>query len=193
GTSSVSASDFAPAHGNRSLLLTGRSGHPTTGISRRFPELRPTKLTFAARAATRTADGCVFLIGSGLSLENAVAVFEFTDAGSMGISDAFGGAYFVPYEANRWYHVTLKLDWKNQTLDFYVDDSLIEQAVPFRGTNATAVSTLTIYNQSDTTSAWDQIEFVDEYSGGILPSSPPAITFVNGSWTGQMTLHQPHL
>lgn len=190
---SASLTDATSAQGTKSLLLAGGSGQPTNGISRRFPNLKPTTVSFAAKASSGASPGGTLLISSGPGVQNAVTLFEFSSNGTMGITDGFGGAYFVSYESNVWYLITLHLDWARRTVDFYVNDTLIEQSVPFRGATASSISTIYLYNQGNTASWWDKIEFLDDYSG-IVSASPATITdFVNGVWTGQVTIHQSRL
>jgi len=158
-----------------------------------LPEIHATRISFAAHSSSSTVNGGTLVVAAEAGLTNCVTAFEFKANGTMGISDAFGGTYFVSYESNRWYHITFDLDWSNRTVDFYVDDTLIEEDVPFRNETASAISGLYLYNQSEGVSGWDQIEFLDAYSSGLLASSPTALNFVNGVWTGEVTVHQPHL
>src|SRR5262249_44493800 len=120
-SNAVSAfTDSTASQGNRSLLLTGGTGQPAVGARRILPMMRPDRLTFAARSPSSTVPGGAFLIGSALTIGNAVTLFTFTEAGTMGITDSQGGAYHVVYESNRWYHMRFDFDWDDQTLDFYV-------------------------------------------------------------------------
>jgi hypothetical protein len=186
--------DSTASEGNRSLLLSGGNGQPLTGVKRSLPNLKPTRVSFAARAPSSTVAGGAFMIGSGPTAQNAVALFTFSQGGTMGIADSQGGAYLVSYESNRWYHVTLDINWENQTLDFYIDGNLVEQGIPFSGTNVNAVTAIYLYNQSNSTSFWDDIRL--EKLSGLEPLSvtPSHITnFVNGKWTGAITVGQPRL
>src|SRR5204862_7360610 len=115
----------------------------------------------SARPVSTTVDGGTLLIGSAAASASAVAIFEFTADSTIGIIDGAGGSYRVPYQPDRWYYITFDIDWEDQTLDFYVNANLVEQEVPFRGTDVGAVTGLYFYNQSDTTSFWDDVLLLD--------------------------------
>ena len=187
----VTISEITPYRGRFALSLSGGAGD---GISRPLPGLKPTRVTFAVRAGNSFSTGGALLLAGGPDPADAIALFELAAHGTMGISDAFGGAYFIPYQENRWYRIALNLDWDSHTLAFFVDDALVEQSIPFYSSAVDAVNLLRVFNQTTSLSTWDAIEFCGVSSSESIPLTPTvASNFVNGVWSGQLSIQRPEL
>ena len=102
---------------------------------------------------------------------------------------ANGNAY-VPYEPNRWYKITLMLDWENQQMDWYLDDELTDSVTFY--SSATNISTLRIYSPGYSEVWYDGFR----YFSSDLGSEPLPVTFSTntdltaGVWTGQATINE---
>jgi uncharacterized repeat protein (TIGR01451 family) len=180
------------AVGSRSLTLIGGNQSPLDGLSRTFGDLTPSMVSFYVRGSSSTAAGGYFVIGDGQSTANIVAFFLQQRDGTMGIYEDQGGWHGVPYESNRWYKISLALDWDAHQLDYYVDDTLAIAGIPFRGTDAASINQLYLYNYDNTQSWWDDIRFVN----GALPASialtpSRSFNFANGIWNGTVAILQP--
>jgi len=105
------------------------------------------------------------------------------------VEDVTGFTHLTSYESNRWYTISVTLDWANRQVDYYVDDKLIERRIPFRNPSVSSLTRLYLYNYEFTQSWWDGIEL-------LTNNTPPAISifpsnsaqFVNGVWSGYVTV-----
>ena len=92
----------------------------------------PTALSFYVRSgSTETADGYVSLIDgeNGPQAGDAILWFYCGDNGMFVVNDESYGTF--RYEADRWYHVDVTFDWAAQSLDFYVDSTLVYEKRAF--------------------------------------------------------------
>ncbi len=161
------------AHGNRSFTITGGSGE-WNGISKSlltpFPgqPLMPDRVDFLVRSHSTDRNQGYFAIGESAANIDLVAKFFMNDTGQMGLeSDQF---YGIPYSAERWYQITLILDWQSDQLNYFVDGVLQFTDIPFRATafggNADALFRLYLFDAADAQQSWwDNIVFSDGIGG----------------------------
>ncbi len=73
-----------------------------------------------------------------------------------------------PYTGGQWYHIEFKnINWITQTLDWYVDNSLVASNFPFRSsTTLSSVGEAQLYNWNNSTAMYDQI-ILSGYPSGI--------------------------
>jgi surface antigen len=177
------------AGGSQSLTLIGGAQVPLNGISHALPNLTPDRITFYVRLSSASAAGGYFVVGDGDSSDWAVFFFaNFNWDGTMGLYDGaqWHGTSFVP---NRWYKITLELDWSGKQVDYYVDDVLVEGSIPFRASSVSALDRLHLYNWDNTQAWWDEVTFWRSGQSTALALGPSVSgSFVNGAWTGEVTL-----
>jgi subtilisin-like proprotein convertase family protein len=180
--------DYTGANGtSRSLTLSGGSGSYYDGVSRVLGGITPAQVSFYIRASTTTAAGAgFFTIGTGKSRSSSAAQFSMQADGLMGLYD---GVYehMTWFDADQWYKITLQFDWPAHEIAYYVDDALIEANVPFCSSSVNSLTILSLYNVASTQVWYDQIEMGD---GGTPPPISPTASgsFVNGTWTGNVTI-----
>jgi len=146
----------AAAGTNRSLTLIGGGGH-YDGISRSFPNLTPSRITFYVRSSDASAHDGYFVFGTGPNISSQVVFFYMRGTGSMGIVS--GSTYGVPYVADTWYKISFQIDWAAREVDYYVNDVLQYSNIAFRAPSVGSISDLYLYNYSNSQAWWDEIRF----------------------------------
>jgi subtilisin-like proprotein convertase family protein len=71
-----------------------------------------------------------------------------------------------------------------------VNDSLVESGIPFRNPAVSALTLLNLYNYDRAESWYDDIEFLESGGGQVTTSPATSGAFVNGGWSGQLTVLQ---
>jgi uncharacterized repeat protein (TIGR01451 family) len=192
GTYTRTVTSQTAAGGNYSLTLIGGNSNHGDGVSHTLSNLTPGQITFYVRASATNTAGGYFVIGTGTLNTSVISFFYMRTDGTMGINEDISGWHGVPYVANRWYKITLVLDWANRRENYLVDDVLAYSNIPFRSSTVTSLTTVFLYNFSSTQAWWDEITF----SGGNLAAPltiSPATTgsFTNGLWNGSVAVLQP--
>lgn len=179
----------ASAAGKASLYLYGGASTPCDGLSHTLSNITPSRINFSVATAATNRAAAYFTVGNEYYGSNSVAFFTMGQDGTMGLYDG-SQWHGYRYYANTWYAVSLVLDWATQTIDYYVDGSLVESGIPFRNPAVTALSLLNLYN-FDWTEAWyDQIEFIGTGAGPFPITPANSGAFVNGVWKGAFTVTQ---
>lgn len=140
----------------------------------------PTAASFYVRSgSTETSDGYVALVDAenGPQAGDALLWFFCDPNGRFYVNNQNFNSF--TYEADRWYHVELAINWAGQKFDFYVDSELVHEDVPFRGENLAQVSYIELNNFSaGSVAAWDEIAFAGAgtayVAGGSVISTPIA-------------------
>jgi uncharacterized repeat protein (TIGR01451 family) len=179
------------AVGTNSFTITGGNSH-YSGISHSLSDITPDRVTFFVRASTTSLHGGYFVMGTGSELSQQAVFFYMQASGSMGpVNDVVPGPPSAPYVANQWYKISFAFHWTNRTVDYFVDDALIGSGLRFRGTNVDHLSVVYLYNFENKQSWWDEIQFIQGSVPVTLPITPVgASNFVNGVWTGNVTVLQ---
>lgn len=179
----------AAAEGNASLYLNGGLSTPCDGLSHTLSNITPSRINFYVGTSATNSAAAYFTVGNNDYGSNSVAFFTMGRDGTMGLYDGsqwHGNRYY----ANKWYKVSLVLDWTAKTIDYYVDDSLVENKIPFRNPAINSLTLLNVYNY-DWAEAWyDQIEFIRTGAGPVPLSPATSGAFVNGVWNGSFTVAQ---
>ena len=169
GTGVQVTSSTSVAGGDHSLTVIGNLISAGHGLG----TLRPVGITFHVRAsATNQAVGYFVLRGECWSEEGpesrAAVLFYMRADGKMGLWDGttFWG---TPYARHTWYKIKLVLHWQRRRVDYYVDDRLVENAIPFRNSVA-SLNSLSLYNHDNSQAWWDEIAlWPSDLSPSILP------------------------
>ncbi len=112
------------AEGQHSLTLRGGQNFHYQGVSYALGNVQASRITFAVRASETNRPGGYFVAGTGPAITSNAVFFLMNSDGKMGLAEDIGGFHAIPYEANRWYKVSLVFDWETQKVDYYVDDQL---------------------------------------------------------------------
>ncbi|MEI7731009.1 MAG: M36 family metallopeptidase [Verrucomicrobiota bacterium] len=178
------------AHGTNSFTLIGGTQTTMDGVTHTLANLTPTRINFYVRASETNKAGGYFVAGSSVGL--VAAFFVMNEAGIMGIYEDVNGLHGRPYVANRWYKISLALDWSAKRVDFYVDDILIHARIPFRNTALGSLNLIWLSNYHYTQAWWDEIEMLKDVASPAVTITPTnAPTFSNGSWTGNLVVISP--
>ena len=176
------------AAGLNSFTLIGGNQTHYDGVSHSLPDLKPARVEFHVRASSASLAGGYVVLRSGVQM---VAFFYMNDLGEMGIYEDVGGWHAAPYQAEKWYQVTLQLNWANRSMDYYVDGALIEAGIPFRSSTAASLSDVYLYNFHATQSWWDEFHFFQDGVASPISLTPTnSGNFSHGAWTGNLTVLQ---
>jgi len=181
------------AGGTNSLVITG-GGAPFAGLWQSLPDSTPDEVHFAVRAAATNIAGANFVLGdipsgADMTSTNVVLAFSMRSDGTMGCDAGLAGSATVPYVADQWYHISLRLDWPARRAAVYVDGALAFPDVPFQSAAATRLAVVCLYNSEDTLSGWDEIELLGYSAGASVPVSPVQTgLFVDGRWQGELAI-----
>jgi len=177
------------AHGVGSLFMYGGDYTPCDGGSHILTNITPNFISFYVGTSATNEDAAYFVVGDADYGSNSVAFFLMNGNGTMGLYD---GAQWhgTPYLAYEWYKISLILDWTAKTISYYVNDSLIESGISFRNPAISALTVLNLYN-FDLAEAWyDEIEFLGSGTSQVPISPVNSGAFVNGVWSGNVTVLQ---
>jgi uncharacterized repeat protein (TIGR01451 family) len=189
GSYTRSVTSNTAAGGNYSFTLIGGNTAHYDGISHTLSNITPSRVTFNVRASATNVAGGYFVIGTGPAV-SANAVFFYMTSSGMGVYDG-NSNHLVPYVANQWYKIAFVLNWTNKTVDYYVNDALAYSAIPFRAV-VTSLSVVYLYNFNSTQAWWDEISFDNGNQSSVITLSPTnSGNFVNGLWSGNVTVLQP--
>jgi hypothetical protein len=127
-------------------------------------------------------------VGSGPSRDRTAVVFSLDATGRMGPRTPSQG-YVTTYAPNRWYSISLRLDWTAKRLSFFADDRQVATGVPFYGSGVDRLLAVYLYNADATTVGWDGIRFLQAQTPlpvGVTPGTAPRLA--NGVWNGTVTV-----
>jgi uncharacterized repeat protein (TIGR01451 family) len=176
------------AGGRSSLSLVGGQGVHWDGLTHALPDLVPDIVKFSVQAS-RIDGGSTYVVLGASPERPQSAAFFFISWDGMGLLEDVNGGHRVPFQLRRWYEIALHFSWARRTIDYYVDGVLREAGVPFRGTNVSHLSQISLYNVSFAQSWWDDIQFIQTnqpVQRNVVPSSTGQ--FTNGTWIGSVTL-----
>lgn len=180
------------ADGTNSLFIAG-GGQPFAGLWHALPASMPDQIDFAVRATATNQAGANFVLGDTADGEamtdtNVVFAFAMRPDATMGCDAGSAGSATVPYQADQWYHVSVRLDWMARRAAVFIDGSLAFPDVPFRSA-ANQLASIWLYNSEDTLSGWDAIQVAGHTSTSVIPISPPQSgPFAGGRWEGSVTM-----
>lgn len=125
------------------------------------------------RASTRPVDGTVE-VGSAPG-SGAAAIIAFRPSGKIAYFEgnrSGGGTWKEPtaYFGNRWYRVSVRLDYYKLSYSFYLDGHLRASGVAFRDSGA--ASGLRSIRFADSTGAGGEFHVDDVYAGNVEPWFP---------------------
>lgn len=177
-------------------ILDPFSDEPDGKLLRPLDPLTPERISSHIRTSKKAECG-YFIAGNGPDVHDAAVFFCLQrrslkgSVGTMGLYD--GQTFFATGSLfDRWYKVLLHLDWTRRTIDFYVDDQLVAARVSFRNPDADRLTLLTLYNLRSAQVWFDDIQFIQDERAQPLPLTPAvAGNFLNGAWSGAITLPQP--
>ncbi len=178
-------STTAAAFSKRSFSMRG-STFDNYAI-RTLPGGRPRFIRFYVRANGTTRSTGYLFAGAGPSPSERAIEFVMGSNGRMGLFDG-AQAHETTYVANRWYQVLLDLDWTTRSVKFYVDGTLVQASIPFRG-SASSLTRLDLDGGSDSDARawWDEIILDDCLPVVVSPSR--TARFAHGVWTGNVIIH----
>lgn len=176
------------AAGTKSLRLTGSTANTLAGLRRPLTNTTPNKITFAVRAS-RTNQ----IAGRFTAYANSIyrsAVFYFNEKGQMGLQDRIAGFRGVPYQSNRWYQVSLTMNWAAQKIDCAIDGALVLTNVNFAESTATYMDAVLLANQDNTTAWWDDIRVFNDNLTNVFAVNPSNfVAFTSGVKTNLVTVN----
>ena len=179
------------ARGSQSLTLIGGGRYRLDGVAHALGGIRPGRIGFHVRAASATKSGAYLIAATNDTLQGSAVCFRMDGTNGMGLEEG-GRFHAMPYVAQRWYKVSLVLDWNLQRIAYYVDERLIEEGIPFCTPAVSPLNVVHLYNFDSTQSWWDDIEFLQEPAYMPVAISPTnTAQFAKGFWSGEITVLQP--
>jgi hypothetical protein len=140
-----------------SLQLTGGNSDHRDGLAYLFDGIQPSYVSYWAQATSTGTYGTYFVLSEtqGDFADDEIVFIYF----NMGTISAWGASStsLGSYIAGQWYPIELALDWSAKTIDFTVNDVVVQTGVSFRETCVVGVGMLSLYNLSSTTGYWDEI------------------------------------
>ncbi|MFQ5335041.1 MAG: T9SS type A sorting domain-containing protein, partial [Flavobacteriales bacterium] len=142
------------------LAITGGNHLHQRGLMHAF---QPSHLDYVGfyvnfSGGPATIGGYFVVLPSGGLVVPSMVFFIFWDDASMRIYD--NNSYTTyPFIGGQWYHVEFKnIDWIAQTLDWYVDNTLVIADHPFRASSTLGgVAEVQLYNWDLSTAMYDQV------------------------------------
>ena len=197
-TGSSSYSQFVTtqtaASGRYSLSLVGGAQTHVDGLKYAFPRfsMRPDRVNFAVRASATDKAGGFLAIGNDGGSYGVGVMFYMGPSGRMGIYERGTGFHGTNYAAQQWYRVSLVFDWTRKRIGCLINGQTVATDVPFQNSFLDDVASLHLYNFDYTQVWYDDIEIIDGDRTLPLLVGPAEVSgFLNGIWTGQITLQEP--
>jgi V8-like Glu-specific endopeptidase len=163
-----------------SFTQIGSSDH-RQGVYYTLPSITPGRLIFHVRTDSTEASAYVVLDAASSS---ECAVFFYSGYGQLRVYQ--DKAYGTSRELLTWYKVEFVFHWLTKTFDFYVDDALVADSIPFRSSTASYINTIHLYNLRNAQAWWDEMEFSTGSGGGYTPIGDIVSTAidlpVDGNW-----------
>ena len=115
---------------------------------------QPSHVSFYVRSGSATqSDGYFLLFEDSMPEDLQVVWFHTRSTGMFYINDQFYTT--CAYSPETWYHIEFDMDWSAQTLDFYVNSSLVRADIPFRNQGVISeISWVMLTNYDQTATAW---------------------------------------
>jgi inhibitor of cysteine peptidase len=147
-----------PAFGTYSFMQTGGDNQHYDGISRSFPSINPTRISFYVKTAETYNSTATFVVGDNdVTTNHGIIFFQMYESHpniSYGESWRSGGDCGF----GKWCHIEFRnIDWSGKSFDFYVNGALKHEGVPFRSKTTTSLTRLHLYNFSIGQSSFDEI------------------------------------
>jgi Zn-dependent metalloprotease len=168
-----SVTNATAASGRYSFTQTGGASNHFDGVSASVttPQ-QPDVVSFSVRAQSNNLDHGYFVLCGASSAQ--VIWFFMTSNGYFYAN----GNQTCPYAANTWYSIRFILHWAAGNFDYYVNNTLVASAIAFR-TN-TPVTTIYLYNFSNSQAWWDNINFGGVSDNTWLTCSFDTATILSG-------------
>lgn len=190
----LAITNVAGSVGRSCLSVQGRTWDWDDGVSHVFwPDIAlPAQTSFRLRASATNAEGGRLALSLSRDL-----FFSMGADGTMGVAYDRKRSPRLPYEALRWYKITLVLDWRvPRWLSFFVDDQLVAGDIdwgwgPYDGPHC-CPEWLSLENKDQTQVWFDDLRLLSAPLAVAVPLQPSApIPFTNGSWSGAIVVGQP--
>ena len=177
GSYTREVTNITAASGTYSFTQIGGSGGHRDGVYAGFDEAQsPNVISFSVRSSSTSNSDGYFALGQ---TGNCPIFCYMKQNGNIHINfnETFG------YSANTWYDIRFEIDWVLHQLDFYVDDVLITENLPFRD-NVDNFDVVNLYNYTYSQAWWDNISIggstadwliATPISGTIPPGSSETI------------------
>lgn len=163
------------ADGNFSFRHYGQATNThRRGIHQLFNFVHPTTVRFHVRAGSTAANDAMVSITDDNGAE--LAFFYASAQGVFIVNPGATGHGSFPYEANRWYEITLRnINWTQRTFDYYIDGLLVKAGLPFRNPAFTGgVAGLYLYAFEAGSSAWFDSVFLSDSTVDWVYALEPA-------------------
>ncbi len=181
----VLVTNVVASTGNNYLYLAG-----LPGVSRGLGSMRPDRMEFRVRTGQGSTDVFLDLVAGPNEPDRVVHLQVY--GGQMSIIDGAGQAHSRTAPAFNWYRVALIFHWTAQTVDFYVDDLVVERNIPFYGSAygvfADSLQAISVYNWFSCESWWDDIVFSAASAENLAVAPLTLGPFTNGIWSGDLSV-----
>ncbi|HOX03901.1 MAG TPA: Calx-beta domain-containing protein [Candidatus Paceibacterota bacterium] len=167
-----------------SCLFLSRHFYLTHSLS----NLTPNGVNFYVRGEVREDEVCRLILGTSVEYADLAVLFYMTGGGQMGLYEYSKGLHAIAYQPDQWYKISLWFHWEDRTVDYFVNDALIEAGIPFRNPAVDRLTVLRLFAYGR--SWWDQIEILDDDWVPAPDMISPAVAgpFTNGVWAGNLAL-----
>ncbi len=148
--------DMVAAEGNYSFVISGGNNSHFEGVSHTLSSLMPDRIDFSVFSVDSSAADGYFVVGVGPQVSQTAVFFYLGSDGKMHLNN---GTVAPIYNAFQWYDISFIFDWGTKTFDWYVNDTLIEDDLPFRSTSVNWLDYVYLYNFNYSAACWDGITF----------------------------------
>jgi subtilisin family serine protease len=154
------------AKGQYSLYYNNFTDGHFHGIHQEFPvESQPEYVSFYIRSSSiSNHDAYIVLLDNNFS---DIIWFFARGNGYLYVNADVGGDESYAYNANQWYHIEFRdINWIDKNFDYYVDNVLIKEDIPFRNAlYANDITSAYLYNYTSGAQAWwDEIRIGGSYT-----------------------------
>lgn len=130
------------------------------GTSLTIPASQPDQVSWYAKSSSSTTSDTYFVIGDASTSSNqGIAFVYFASSGKIRYYANSSNVVEINYTANTWYHLEMRnINYVAKTYDVWVNGSLVQSNFPFRSSSSTNISTVYLYNFSNATGSYDNID-----------------------------------
>ena len=171
-TAQIVTSD--PANGSYSLKLTG--GYDLfDGLYQTFTPDTVSYISIYIKPTTTYGYHGLFSVGDNNIYNNYGIIFLYFGDSYITLASPDYNNATVPYNINQWYYVEFKnINFSAKTLDFYVDDVLIQSDFPFYSQTSVNISQVHLYNYDYAIAYYDDVIIGDPLHCSWLTYQPDA-------------------
>jgi C1A family cysteine protease len=164
GSYTRTVTDVDPAFGNYSFMQKSESTDWShyDGISRSFPSINPTRISFYVKTPQTANSTAGFVVGDDdVTSNNGIIFFQMYSDYFRGSPNIYDGETWRSGGAcafNTWCHIEFRnIDWIGKTFDYYVNGVLADTGIPFRSKTTTSLTRLHLYNPGYGQAWYDEI------------------------------------